>query len=325
MNMQEVAAKAIASRVQMGGITKVCFVACGGSIAAFYPARFLLEKESKTLTRIGYYTANEFVKATPEFVDQNTLVIGCSHEGKTPETVAGLKLAQEKGAATIAFTLFPETEITQYGDQTVVYSWGANVVYSQKKEALGLRLAMELLNQIENWPKYEQAMSSFERYDQVALKAREKAIPQAQKFAQENALEKVLYTVGSGAAWGSAYMECICILMEMQWIHSNCIHSGEFFHGPLEIVDTETPFLLMMGDGSTRDLDERVKTFLEKWGRKYTIIDVKDYGINVLDNEVVEFFSPLLLTAVVDVYNQNLAQVRKHPLSTRRYMWKVAY
>jgi fructoselysine-6-P-deglycase FrlB-like protein len=60
-------------------------------------------------------------------------------------------------------------------------------------------------------------------------------------------------------------------------------------------------------------------------GRKYTIIDVKDYGINVLDNEVVEFFSPLLLTAVVDVYNQNLAQVRKHPLSTRRYMWKVAY
>jgi fructoselysine-6-P-deglycase FrlB-like protein len=75
----------------------------------------------------------------------------------------------------------------------------------------------------------------------------------------------VLYTVGSGAAWGSAYMECICILMEMQWIHSNCIHSGEFFHGPLEIVDTETPFLLMMGDGSTRELDERVKTFLEKW------------------------------------------------------------
>jgi fructoselysine-6-P-deglycase FrlB-like protein len=123
MNMQEVAAKAIASRVQVGGITKVCFVACGGSIAAFYPAKFLLEKESKNLTRIGYYTANEFVKATPEFVDQNTLVIGCSHEGKTPETVAGLKLAQEKGAATIAFTLFPETEITNYGDQTVVYSW----------------------------------------------------------------------------------------------------------------------------------------------------------------------------------------------------------
>lgn len=325
MDMKQVVNKAVQSRIDVGGINKVMYVACGGSLAAFYPARFLLEKESKQLARIGYYTANEFMHATPAALDQNTLVIGCSHRGNTPETVAALKLAQERGAATIAFTYTEGSEITRFGDQTVKYSFGADVVYSQKKEALGLRMAMELLHQLEIWAHYEKAMASFDRYDNVAISAREKCSPAAKVFAEANQMEKVIYTVGSGASWGSAYMECICILMEMQWIHSNSIHSGEFFHGPLEITDTETPFLLIMGDGSTRPLDERARTFLQKWGRKLYVIDVKDLGINVLDNEVVEFFAPLLVTAVLDVYNRQLADARKHPLSTRRYMWKVPY
>ncbi len=324
MNMQAVAAKALASRTEAGGITKVMFVACGGSLAAFYPAKFLLEKESSGL-RVGYFPANEFVHATPKALDQNTLVIGCSHGGNTPETVAAMKLAQSRGAATISFTYTEGSEITLYGDQVVRYSYGTEVVYSLKKEALGLRLAMELLQQLEGWDHYERAMESFERFDRVVLAAREQALPAAQAFAAANRDEKVIYTIGSGASWGSAYMECICILMEMQWIHSNCIHAGEFFHGPLEITDTATPFLLMMGDGSTRGLDERAKAFLQQWGRKLYIIDVKDLGLNRLDNSVVEYFSPLLLTAVVDVYNRQLAEARQHPLSTRRYMWKVQY
>ncbi len=325
MNIKEVAAQAIAARKEVGGIQKICYVGCGGSLAALYPAKYLLEKESNSLTRIGFYTANEFVQATPTYIDRNTLVIGSSHEGKTPETIAALQLAKELGAETIGFTYFPDTIIKTVSDQVVVYSWGANAILSQKKEALVLRLAMELLNQIEGWSHYDQAMAGFDRYDDVALAAREKVIPDAQAFADNFALEKVLYTVGSGASWASAYIECTCILLEMQWINSHCIHAGEFFHGPLEIVDSESPFLLFMGEGPTRIMDERVKDFLNKCGRKVAIIDVKNLGINVIDDTVVEYFSPLLLIAVADIYNQKLALIRKHPLTTRRYMWKIKY
>ena len=325
MNISEIVKGLVASRSDKGGINKVYFTACGGSLAAFYPAKFFLEKESKELKRVGFYTANEFVKSTPAALDANTLVIGCSHEGKTPETLEALKVAREAGAATVAYTYFMDSPIAGLGDYVVQYSFGPQVEYSRKKECMGLELAMEFLHQTESWANYDTAIESFNQYEKVALDAREKCLPKAREFAQANASEKVIYTVGSGSSWGSAYMECICILMEMQWINSNCIHAGEFFHGPLEIVDTETPVLLMMGDGSTRDLDERVKAFLLKWGRKNYIIDVKDLGINVIDNSVVEYFAPLLLTAVVDVYNQELARVRQHPLSTRRYMWKVSY
>lgn len=306
-------------------INKIYFAACGGSLAAMYPAKYFLEKESKTLSRIGFYTSNEFVHALPAALDENSLVIICSHQGTTPETVEAGRIAKGKGASVVAFTFAEGSPITGVADYVLSYSWGDQIVYSEKKEARLLKLCMELLYQMEGWQNYDAAMASFGRYDDVVAKAQQVSIAEARRFAEENKTEKVIYTVGGGACWGAAYMESICILMEMQWINSACIHAGEFFHGPLEITDWETPFLLFVGEGPTRVMDQRVLDFLAKYGRKVYAIDVKALGINVIDDAVVEYFAPLLQTAVVDVYNHELEYARKHPLSTRRYMWKVSY
>lgn len=67
--------------------------------------------------------------------------------------------------------------------------------------------------------------------------------------------------MASGAGYGAAYMQSICIFMEMQWIHSSSIHSGEFFHGPFEITDKEVPFVLQVSEGTNRPLDERALKF----------------------------------------------------------------
>lgn len=61
--------------------------------------------------------------------------------------------------------------------------------------------------------------------------------------------------MGSGAAYGAAYMESICIFMEMQWLDSSSIHTGEYFHGPFEITDANRPFYDSdFPEGSTRPL-----------------------------------------------------------------------
>lgn len=306
-------------------INKVFFVACGGSLAAFYPAKYFLEKESRALVRIGWHPANEFVHDTPDVLDQNSLVIVCSHQGTTPETVEAGRLAKKAGASIIVFTYDPKSVITTLGNDVVVYSWGEGQIYSQKKESLCLRLVMEFLHQSEGWRHYDKGMAAFDVYDGIVARAKDGCREDAQRFAQLNKDEKIIYTVGCGASWGAAYMESICILMEMQWIHSACIHSGEFFHGPLEITDQHTPFLLFLSSGPCRELDERVLRFLEQYGHKIYTIDTNRMGADVIDPAVVEYFCPLLQSAVVDVYNQALAETREHPLSMRRYMWKVAY
>lgn len=317
--------KMVADILAAKKINKVFFVACGGSLAAFYPAKYFLERESKTLVRIGWHPANEFVHDTPSVLDGESLVVICSHQGTTPETVEAGRMAKAAGAQIVAFTYAPDSVITTLSEYVVVYSWGEGQIYSQKKESLGLLLAMELLKQLEGWQGYEKALEGFAKYDAVVANAKEISGAPARTFACANAKEPVIYTVGCGASWGAAYMESICILLEMQWINSACIHSGEFFHGPLEITDENTPFLLFVGSGPCRELDDRVERFMEKYARKVYKLDAEALGIKVIDETVREYFCPLLLSAVVDVYNQALAETRNHPLSTRRYMWKVAY
>lgn len=326
MQEMEIVKKILDAKKKSGStINKVFFTACGGSIAAFYPSKYLLETESEKLNRVGYYSSNEFVHATPKALDKNSLVIACSHQGDTPETVQAIKLAKEVGAATVSFTYKKGSEITKYSDHEIVYDWGPGSSPADQKASKGLKLVGSLLKSIENWEKFDAFTKGFDFLDVIVQKANEQIADYAKSFAEANKLEKVIYTVGSGANFGSAYMEDICILKEMQWIHSASIHSGEFFHGPLEITDTETPFLLMIGDGNTRKLDERVLAFLKRYGRKVYMLDVRDLGISVIEESVVEYFSPLLLNNVVGVLNKELAAARRHPLSTRRYMWKVAY
>ena len=45
----------------------------------------------------------------------------------------------------------------------------------------------------------------------------------------------------------------------------------------------------------------------------------------VLNGVVVDYFNHSLFNNVYPIYNAALAEARQHPLSTRRYMWKVAY
>lgn len=55
------------------------------------------------------------------------------------------------------------------------------------------------------------------------------------------------------------------------------------------------------------------------------MIDADKLGIQDLPTDVGEYFCGLLHNCVLDVYNLALATARNHPLTTRRYMWKVEY
>ena len=51
----------------------------------------------------------------------------------------------------------------------------------------------------------------------------------------------------------------------------------------------------------------------------------KELGLSTIDPSVVDYFNHSLFNNVYPIYNAALAEARQHPLSTRRYMWKVEY
>ncbi len=319
------AVAAAAERVQAGRAKRIYFVACGGSQASMMPARYLFDREANIPAAI--YTANEFNYATPSGFDADTIVVTCSHSGTTPETVAAAQKATDEGALSIAFSNAVDSPLWKAAEFPIHYDHGDEAVDSDKCGALMLRLWFELMKlfDADNAARWDAGINSIEKLAEVKKAASDLYRDRAVAFASENKRATTIYTMGSGANYGEMYSLAICLFMEMQWINSNCIHSGEYFHGPFEVTDYDVPFVITVGNGATRHLDERALAFAKKFSDRLFVIDENDFDFGDIDESVREYLAPEVLSAVVRVMVDALAHDRGHALSVRRYMWQMEY
>lgn len=306
-------------------IKSVFFVGCGASKAELYPGKYFLEENARSL-RVSLYTANEFNYATPVSVDETAIVITCSLGGNTPETVKATSKAKELGAHVIAVTHTPNSPITKDADYVVEHGFKASYSAKLEKMTKVLTLAVEILNQFEGYKYYDKMVSGLDKIYGLIDQAVTTVVPQAREFAKKYKDAPVIYLMSSGATHEVAYAFSICLMMEMQWINSGSFHDGEFFHGPFEIVEKDVPFVLLMNEGKTRPMDSRALDFLQRFDALTTVVDAKDFGLSsIASKEVIDYFNPMLITAVLRVYAEQIAILRNHPLTKRRYMWKIEY
>jgi fructoselysine 6-phosphate deglycase len=305
-------------------INHVYFVACGGSSAIMYPNKYIMDREAKNVSS-DVYSSNEFIHRNPRKLGENSLVILCSMSGTTPETVKAAEFARQKGALTVGFTNQETSPLAVESEFVVKYQWGAESIAFNTNLGLLYQLTMGVLNALEGNDKFDKMINSLSNLQTVFEKSALAYEIKAQQFGLEYKDEKVIYTMASGANYGIAYSYAICILMEMQWIHSNAIHSGEYFHGPFEIIDKNVPFIILLGLDETRPLDERALDFSKKYGEKLVVLDAKDLDLTGVDEELKGYIAPLVLNHVLRKYAERLADARNQPLSQRRYMWKVEY
>ncbi len=315
----------LAGRTSAGGqVSEVFFVACGGSLVDLYPAKFFLATESRRL-RADLYTANEFVHARPKALGDRSVVIVCSHSGDTPEAVEAARVAKAAGSLTATLTHNESSEIAAFADHNVVYEWGDESSVANNPMAITLALCLEILEQAEGYQNYQDFRKALQQIDGVVAAARNKVQVRVRTFAETYHNEELFYVLSSGASYGHAYGFAICSLMEMQRLHASAIHSGEFFHGPFEVTDRETNFVVLINEGSTRPLDLRVTAFLDRYAGNYEVLDARELGLGVLPESVVDYFNPILFYSVLCDYREALAKIRDHPLEVRRYMGKVRY
>ena len=310
-----------------GGLRQVVFVACGGSLASSYPARYLLGQES-TLQVLGY-NSSEFVNATPKTVGPNSLVIATSTKA-TAETVEALKVAREKGAVTVGLSGYPDSLTAQTAHYYITY-YHADEWYTQPElvhynsQGTALKIAFWLLKEYDNYPYYDQAVEAFEKMPEIYHAAHESVKADAAKFAMTYKDDKVWNVMSSGAAWEVSYSDAFCFFQEMQTVHCVPIHSGEYFHGAFETCDKDLAILLFKSVGRNRPLDDRAERFLDQFGGHHWVIDGEKLGLGQLPEQVAEYFNALMMHPISKQYIAALADVRMHPMSYRRYMWKFDY
>ena len=330
-DIKNIIAEILEAKKSKGGVKNLYFVGCGGSLGALYPAKTFMEKECASI-KSAWINSNEFVHSTPRDFGENSIICLACHKGNTPEAIEAAKLGKEKGAAVIVLTWLEESEIIEFGDYIIRYAFDASpdhlkgdIDYAGEKTICALLVAVELTAQTEGYENYDKFQEGLGMISNIIKNARAHVAERALEFAETYKNDPVIYTMGSGAAYGAAYMESICIFMEMQWLDSSSIHTGEYFHGPFEITDANRPFMLQISEGSTRPLDERALKFLRTYAKRIEVLDAKELGLSTIDASVVDYFNHSLFNNVYQIYNHALAEKREHPLVTRRYMWKVEY
>lgn len=323
-DVQEVL-KAVSEKV----VDHVFYVACGGSQAIMLPVKYYLDRNSKKL-RSDVYNSDEFIYRNPLTLSEKSIVILCSQTGTTKETVRAAAFAKSKGALTVGLTVDRNSPLAQEVDFVVeyeaFYTTGIPIDAVNSNYSVLYQLNAGLVKIFDGIDKTERLANSLSNLQQVIDRAHIYYNDLTDKYAERYQNENVIYSMASGANFGAAYSFSICVLMEMQWINSQAIHSGEFFHGPFEVLDKNIPFVLMKGIDETRAMDERAEAFLKRFGdeQKVMILDAKELDFTGIEQEFQSYLTPLIFFDVLWKFAYKLADLRKHPMLTgRRYMKKV--
>ena len=216
-DIKHIIAEILENKKKKVGVKNIYFVGCGGSLGALYPAKTFMEREASVL-RSAWINSNEFVHSTPKDFGENSIICLSCHKGNTPETIAAAKLGKEKGAAVIILTWLEESEIVEFGDYIIQYSFDASpdhlkgdIDYAGEKTMCALLVAVETLQQTAGYENYDKFYEGLGMITGIIRNARKHVQVRAEQFAETYKDDTVIYTMGSGAGYGAAYMESICI------------------------------------------------------------------------------------------------------------------
>lgn len=325
LKLQADTLKKIQNDVRERGIRTLYTVACGGSLATIWPAKYILERESTKLTA-GAYSANEFFYDPPARIDANTLVILNSSSGSTPETVNAARLAKERGALVVAFCANIGSALEEQAHYTLYYY--ENLIDPPADLAIypeAYLLTAAVLDAVEGSARLKEMREAIGELNAISEAALIDYAPIAREFALASRNEPLVYTISAGLDRSAGYVLTNCSFMESVWIHSSPLHAGEFFHGAFEAVDEETPVVAFLGLGKVRALEERAVLFLQRITKKLTVIDARNFVLSSIPEWTRPYIAMLVLGRVAGRFCESLCDIKGHPSSSRRYMGVVKY
>ena len=306
--------EAIVDDICRAGFKNICWLGIGGTYASCLQAEVHM-KERSTL-EFFVENAAEYLTTGNRRVGEGTVVVISSVTGSTIEMV--VKKAQADGARVLGFIDVETTELAKRMDWEIAYPANEQLKFFMVADRLMFRHG--------EFPEYEEYYAQLDAHLAVDLAEVEKAADAfGLAFAQKHHDDKLHYFVGAGNQYGSTYSYAMCYWEEQHWIRTKSIHSSDFFHGMLEIVDRDTPVTVFVGEDSQRPLSERVVRFLPRVCANYTVIDSRDYALPGIDERFRGNLSHLVTHAVTQRIDAHIEAINCHPMEIRRYYRRLDY
>ncbi|MCI1711612.1 MAG: glutamine--fructose-6-phosphate transaminase (isomerizing) [Chiayiivirga sp.] len=218
-------------------------IACGTSFHAGLVARYWIE----SLAGLPCTTeiASEYRYRSP-VVRDGTLFVTISQSGETADTLAALKLAQQRNyLARLVVCNVPESSLVRESDLVLMTRAGPEIgvastkAFTTQLTALAL-LALQLASTRGLSREREHALvSELESIPGLVTEAL-KLDPQIKALAEQFVPRSHALFLGRGTHYPVA-LEGALKLKEISYIHAEAYPAGELKHGPLALVDENMP------------------------------------------------------------------------------------
>jgi len=232
-------------------LRRVFIVACGTSFHAGLIVSYAIEQLARVPVQID--VASEFRYRQPVF-DPDTLVIGITQSGETADTLAAMRLAREAGSPVLALTNIMGSQATRDADFVLFTRAGLEIGVAATKTHTAQVAALLLLALRLAWARGSMGEGELKRLGHELrtvpelaeqLLARPSAIRQ---IAERYHDERFFLYLGRGMGF-AVCLEGALKLKEISYIPTEAYAAGEMKHGPIALLDTESPVVVVADDG----------------------------------------------------------------------------
>lgn len=297
-------------------VEHIQIVACGTSYNAGMVARYWLESIAGVACDVEI--ASEF--RYRKFVTRpNSLLVTISQSGETADTLAALRLAKESSfMAAMTICNVATSSLVRESDFAFMTRAGVEVGVASTKafttQLTCLLLLTAALGRLKGNVSAEQeadivhALQRLPALIEAAL-THEKEI---EKLSEDFADKQHSLFLGRGELYPIA-MESALKLKEISYIHAEAYAAGELKHGPLALIDSEMPVIVVAPEN---DLLEKVKSNIEevkaRGGQLFIFAD-HDAGLGyktLVFPKVDEVTAPIFYTVPLQLLSYHVALIK---------------
>jgi glucosamine--fructose-6-phosphate aminotransferase (isomerizing) len=257
---QSDAVEAIALSLRTRPVGHVVIAARGTSDNAAIYAQYVLGIRHRIPVGLGTPSIASIYGVAPILTD--TLVIGISQSGASPDIVAVLAAARAQGAPTVAITNEPDSALAEMADQTILLSAGPERAIAATKTYTTELLAIALLSAaLGDDPADRAAVAKIP----TALGHVLELEAEIARIAADQSRATRAIVLARGFEYPTA-REWALKLKELARVFADPYSSADFQHGPLALVEPGVPVLAVARAGVTEtdliDLLGRLRTDL---------------------------------------------------------------
>ncbi|MDD3174620.1 MAG: SIS domain-containing protein [Herbinix sp.] len=299
------------------GFDLLFFTSSGGSLAMMQPFEQYVNQMSDI--PVDSMISADLILLGNNRITSNSVAFLTSKSGDTKETIEAAKYLKKIGVRLVSVVGVSNSPLEELSDYCIVYKEG------RPQELIFYLLIGKILYHHDAFKDYLNFADELENLGAALVQVRVQADEKCKRYAEKFYKEPYNIWIGSGDLWPTAYSYSMCVLEESQWIRTKSVSSAEFFHGTIELLEENVCVTLLLTEGSTRTMDERVRDFAINHTGKLTCFDTKDYELPGISEKYRKYLSPVIMAAVLQRVSKNLEVITNHSLDIRRYYRKSEY